>query len=288
MSFSTVIKRTQQLNKLEFFEHESIFLKKALTLTLRHSVCSCCEVIKLKMQIKEFADFTGVSVRTLHYYDEIGLLTPAFVDRSTGYRFYDEKSLFRMQEILFYRELDFSLKSIRELLSSPNYDKNKALNEQKHLLTLKKERLERLISAIDGAVKGENIMKAFDNSEFEKYKAEAKEKWGKTDAYKEHAERTKNYSKQQWNDLTEGMDHIMAEFAVCMRKVERSDSAEAQNLVKMLQNHITENYYICTNEILAGLGQMYVADERFKNNIDKHADGTATFICEAIQVYCRK
>ena len=155
------------------------------------------------MQIKEFAGFTGVSVRTLHYYDEIGLLTPAFVDRSTGYRFYDENSLLRMQEILFYRELDFPLKSIREILSSPNYDKNKALKEQKHLLTLKKERLERLISAIDGAVKGENVMKAFDNSEFEKHKDEAKEKWGKTDAYKEHAERTKNYSKQKWNDLAE-------------------------------------------------------------------------------------
>ena len=242
----------------------------------------------MKMQIKEFAEFTGVSVRTLHYYDEIGLLTPAFVERATGYRFYDENSLLRMQEILFYRELDFSLKSIREILSSPNYNKSKALNEQKQLLMLKKERLERLISAIDGAMKGENIMTAFDNSEFEKYKAEAREKWGKTDAYKEHAERTKNYSKQKWNDLAEGMDHIMAEFALCMRKDESPDSAEAQNLVKMLQNHITENYYVCTNEILAGLGQMYVADERFKSNIDKHADGTAMFICEAIKVYCCK
>ena len=240
------------------------------------------------MQIKDFAEFTGVSVRTLHYYDEIGLLTPAFVDRSTGYRFYDENSLLRMQEILFYRELDFSLKSIGEILSSPNYDKNKALKEQKHLLTLKKERLERLISAIDGAVNGENVMKVFDNSEFEKHKDEVKEKWGKTDAYREHAQRTKNYSKQKWNDLAAGMDHIMAEFALCMRKDETPDSAEAQNLVKMLQNHITENYYLCTNEILAGLGQMYVADERFKNNIDKHADGTAAFICEAIGVYCRK
>ena len=95
------------------------------------------------MQIKEFAEFTGVSVRTLHYYDEIGLLVPAYVDRSTGYRFYDENSLLRMQEILFYRELDFSLKSIREILSSPNYNKSKALNEQKQLLMLKKERLER-------------------------------------------------------------------------------------------------------------------------------------------------
>ena len=137
----------------------------------------------MKMLIKEFADFTGVSVRTLHYYDEIGLLLPAVVDRYTGYRFYDENSLLRMQEILFYRELDFSLKSIGEILSSPNYDKSKALKEQKQLLILKKERLERLISAIDSAVKGENVMKAFDNSEFEKHKAEAKEKWGKTDAY---------------------------------------------------------------------------------------------------------
>ena len=240
------------------------------------------------MLIKEFADFTGVSVRTLHYYDEIGLLPPAFVDKSTGYRFYDENSLLRMQEILFYRELDFSLKSIGEILSSPNYNKSKALKEQKQLLILKKERLERLISAIDSAMKGDNVMTAFDNSEFEKHKAEAREKWGKTDAYKEHAQRTKNYSKQKWNDLAEGMDQIMAEFAICVKKSETPDSTEAQNLVKMLQSHITENYYLCTNEILAGLGQMYIADERFKNNIDKHADGTAEFICEAITVYCRK
>ena len=235
----------------------------------------------MKMQIKEFADFTGVSVRTLHYYDEIGLLRPAFVDRSTGYRFYDENSLLRMQEILFYRELDFSLKSIGEILSSLNYDKSKALKEQKHLLTLKKERLERLISAIDGAVRGENVMKAFDNSEFEKHQAEAREKWGKTEAYKEHAERTKNYSRQKLNDLAEGLDNIMAAFAACRKRGEAPDSAEAQALVKELQDYITENYYHCTNEILAGLGQMYVADDRFRSNIDRHGDGTAAFICEA-------
>ena len=240
------------------------------------------------MQIKEFAEFAGVSVRTLHYYDEIGLLRPAFVDRSTGYRFYDENSLLRMQEILFYRELDFSLKSIGEILASPNYDKNKALYEQKHLLVLKKERLERVISAIDGAVKGENVMTAFEKSEFEKNKAEALEKWGNTDAYKEHAEKTKNYSKQKWNNLADGMNHIMAEFAACMKNGNRFDSEAAQSLVKVLQNHITENYYLCTNEILDGLGKMYVADERFKNNIDKHAEGTAAFISEAIAVYCGK
>ena len=242
----------------------------------------------MNMQIKEFAEFAGVSVRTLHYYDEIGLLKPAYIDKVSGYRIYDEKSFIRMQEILFYRELDFSLRSIVEILSSPNYDKKDALKEQKKLLILKKERLERLLIVIDDAVEGENVMKAFDNSEFEKYKSEVKERWGETDAYKEHSEKTKNYSKDKWNGLAGEMDAIIAEFALCMEKQEKPDSVEVQNLVKKLQNHITENYYRCTNEILAGLGQMYIADERFMDNIDKHTNGTANFINEAINVYCRK
>ena len=242
----------------------------------------------MNMLIKEFSRFTGVSVRTLHYYDEIGLLKPAQVDKTTSYRYYDEHSLLRMQEILFYRELDFSLKSIEEILSSPNYDKTKALQEQKHLLILKKERLENLISAIDGAMKGENVMKAFDNTEFEKHKAEAKEKWGKTDAYKEHKEKTKDYSKDKWNSLAAGMDEIMAAFGASMKNGAAPDSSEAQDLVKSLQRHITENYYNCTNEILYGLGQMYVADDRFRANIDKHGEGTAAFIRESIKIYCGK
>ena len=238
------------------------------------------------MQIREFAKFTGVSVRTLHYYDEIGLLKPSHVDPSTGYRYYDEEALLRMQEILFYRELDFSLNSIRQIISSPNYDKTKALNEQKQLLKLKKERIERLIHAIDGAMKGEHVMKAFDDSEFEKYKSEAQEKWGKTEAYRQHAEKTKNYSKEKQNSLVQDMDAILAEFSLCMNSGAGPASPEAQSLVKKLQNHISMNYYNCTNEILAGLGQMYVADERFKSNIDRHADGTASYISEAIKVYC--
>ena len=125
-------------------------------------------------------------------------------------------------------------------------------------------------------------------SEFEKYQAEAREKWGKTDAYREHSERTKNYPKQKWNTLAEEMDRIMAEFALCMKNDKTPDSAEARNLVTMLQNHITGNYYHCTDEILSGLGQMYVADERFRKNIDRHADGTAAFICKAIEIYCRR
>ena len=242
----------------------------------------------MKMQIKEFAEFTGVSVRTLHYYDEIGLLLPADVDRATGYRYYDEKSILRMQEILFYRELDFSLKSISEMLSSSNYDKTKALQEQKQLLILKKERLERLIAAIDDAEKGENVMKVFDNSEFERYKAEAQERWGNTDAYKEHAQKTRNYGKDKWSSLIDDMNDIFRELAICMKNGTEPESDESQKLVKKLQSHITENYYACTDEILFGLGQMYVADERFKNNIDKHADGTAAYVKEAISYYCKR
>ncbi len=241
----------------------------------------------MKMLIKDFAELCSVSVRTLHYYDEIDLLKPSFVEEYTGYRYYDEKSLVRMQEIMFYRELDFPLKSIKEIISSPDYDKKEALKEQKKLLIMKKERLERLISSIDSAEKGKVIMNAFDNSEFEKYKNEAKEKWGTTDAYKEHKEKTKGYTKGDFDALGGGMDEIMGEFSLCMKKDLAPYSDEAQRLVKKLQNYITDNFYTCTNEILAGLGQMYVLDERFKSNIDRHGDGTAQFISEAVAFYCR-
>lgn len=241
----------------------------------------------MKMQIKEFADFTGVSVRTLHYYDEIGLLTPAFVDNATGYRYYDEHSLLRMQQILFYRELDFSLKSIGEMLSSHHYDKNRALQQQKHLLTLKKERLERLISAVDDAMKGENVMYAFDNREFEKYKEEAKQRWGSTNAYREYEEKAEGQSAERKHTAAEGMDMIFAEFAQCMKNGENWDSPAAQYLVQKLQQHISDNYYTCTKQILAGLGQMYVADQRFQNNIDKHGAGTAAFASKAIGHYTK-
>jgi DNA-binding transcriptional MerR regulator len=243
----------------------------------------------MKMQIKEFAKLTGVSVRTLHYYDEIGLLKPALVDAQNGYRFYDENSLLRMQEILFYRELDFPLKSILEILSSPDYDKQKALAEQRKLLELKKERLERIIDALDGATKGKVTMAAFDNSDYEtarkQYEAEAKQRWGKTDAYKEHAEKTAKYTKDKWQDVNDGLMVIFAKFAECMNNGNTADSDEAQALVKELQNYITENYYTCTNQILAGLGQMYIADERFKANIDKNGNGTAEFVSKAIESY---
>jgi len=246
----------------------------------------------MKMQIREFAELTGVSVRTLHYYDEIGLLKPSFVDEQNGYRFYDARCLERMQVILFYRELDFPLKEIGGILSAPDYDKQAALKEQKRLLTLKKERLERLITALDSAMKGEGIsMNVFDNSEFEsrreQYAKEAQEKWGTTDAYRESTEKTKGYSKEKWSEVSEGMNAVMAEFAACQASGAAPDSNEAQALVKRWQSFITAHYYACTTEILAGLGEMYVADERFQENIDAHGKGTAEYMRQAIRVYCR-
>ena len=239
----------------------------------------------MKMQIREFAGFTGVSVRTLHYYDEIGLLRPACVDKSTGYRWYDEDSLLRMQEILFYRELDFSLKSIKEILASPDYDKTQALETQKKLLMLKKERLEGLIAAIDGAVKGENIMAAFDNSKFEQYKTEAKAKWGNTDAYKEFSEKTAGQSEAQELSVAEGLMAIFTELGAIRDTA--PDSAEAQALVKKLQDYITAHYYTCTKQILKGLGYMYIAGDEMTDNINKAGgEGTAQFAQKAIEVYC--
>ncbi len=130
-------------------------------------------------------------------------------------------------------------------------------------------------------------MKSCDNSEFEKYNSEAEEKWGKTEAYSEYTQKSKNYTKEKYNSLAEGMNEILAEFALSMKNGADVYSAEVQTLVNKLQCHITKNYYTCTKEILAGLGQMYVMDERFRGNIDKHAVGTAEFISEAIKIYCK-
>ena len=120
------------------------------------------------------------------------------------------------------------------------------------------------------------------------YETEARSRWGATDAYREHEQKTKNYAKEKWADANDGLMAIFAEFAACKQSGAEDDSNEAQMLVAKLQTHITDNYYTCTDEILAGLGKMYVADERFKKNIDKYGEGTAEFAAEAIAVYCRK
>ena len=121
-----------------------------------------------------------------------------------------------------------------------------------------------------------------------KYSAETRERWGDTSAYREHQEKTKHYTKEKWAEANDGLMAIFAEFAACKQCGVSADSTEARTLVAKLQAYITANYYTCTDEILTGLGKMYVADERFKKNIDKHGEGTAEFAADTIEVYCRK
>ena len=120
------------------------------------------------------------------------------------------------------------------------------------------------------------------------YETEARERYGNTAAYKEHEQKTKNYTKEKWAEANDGLMAIFAEFDACKESGASAESAEAQALVAKLQAHITANYYTCTDEILAGLGKMYVANERFKKNIDKYGEGTAEFAADAIEVYCQK
>lgn len=245
----------------------------------------------MKMSVREFSLFTGVSVRTLHYYDHIGLLKPDFTDSENGYRYYGDKATERMLEILFFKELDFPLKEISLMLSSPDYNKKEAFTRQKKLLILKKQRLERLISALEDAEKGATLMKKFDNTEFDKAKAqyadEVKARWGNTEAYRESEEKAAGMTGAEKQNALDGMSFIMAEFADIMKKGFSAECENTQSLCKKLQQFITDNFYTCTKEILAGLGEMYVLDERFKNNIDKSAEGTAEFIRDALRIYCR-
>lgn len=242
----------------------------------------------MKMRIKEFAVLTEVSVRTLHYYDEIGLLKPDEVDEENGYRYYGEPAFEKMLEILFFRELGFPLKSIKEILSSPDYNKKEAFRKQKELLKLKMEKLQKMIFVLENAEKGEFYMSRIDST-YEKtrkqYEAEAKEKWGNTDAYKESQQKTATYSKEKWNDVSSGLDEVIAEFAKA--KAEGKSAEESVSLAEKLQQYITDNFYTCTKEILSGLGEMYVLDERFKENMDKHGEGTAEFVRDTIKFYCR-
>ncbi len=240
--------------------------------------------------VHRVAKLTGISVRTLHYYDEIGLLHPCEVT-DAKYRLYDDACLERLQQILFFRELGFALKDIRPILDDPFFDKNKALKNHKNLLILKRNRLNSLIALVENTLKGEKTMsfQEFDMSEIEnsrkKYAKEAEARWGNTDAYKESQKKADGYSAREWAAITEETQKIYAAFVANMHR--EPSSPEVQQLVADWQGLITKHFYHCTNEILAGLGEMYIADERFTKNINQHADGLAQFMSDAIRIYCK-
>lgn len=239
--------------------------------------------------VHEVSNISGVSIRTLHHYDAIGLLKPTTVTQS-GYRLYDDAALERLQSILLFRELGFPLKDIRVIIDSPVFDKREALRQQIKLLELKRKQIDGLISLAYNIINnGGNIMdfSAFDKREQEKYAKEAKERWGGTSAYAEYETRVQGKSDGEQIKAADGLMRIFAE----MGKIKNSapDSEKAQAIVKKLQQYITDNYYTCTPQILSSLGAMYTGDERFKQNIDSAGgEGTAEFTALAIEAYVSK
>lgn len=239
------------------------------------------------LNVHEVSKLTGVSVRTLQYYDKIGLLHPAEYTEA-GYRLYDDAALERLQQILLFRELAFPLKEIQAILQSPDFDRDKALEKQIQLLTLKKEHLENLILFARGLKQlgGTNMdFSAFDTKKMEEYAARAKAQWQHTDAYREYSAKSKGRSKEAEEAIGRGLMMIFADFGRC-RDVDPA-APEAQALVRRLQTYISENYYACTPEILDSLGAMYAAGGEFTENIDKAGGaGTAKFVERAIEAYC--
>ena len=238
--------------------------------------------------VHEVSSLSGVSIRTLQYYDKIGLLRPTqYTD--AGYRLYDDAALETLQQILLFRELEFPLKEIKQIISSPNFDRSKALAQQIELLKLKKEHIENLIDLAVG-IKAMGVREltfdAFDTRKIDEYAREAKASWGTTAAYKEFEEKSKGRTQEQNRDIGQGLMKIFAEFG----QIKDTDPAseKAQKLVKKLQSYITEHFYTCTDEILSGLGKMYAGGGDFTTNIDSYGgEGTAEFAHRAIEVHCR-
>lgn len=240
------------------------------------------------MTVNEVSKLAGVSIRTLQYYDSIGLLKPAEYTES-GYRLYDDTAMERLQQILLFRELEFPLKEIKKIVARSDFDKQKALEQQIELLTIKKERLENLIKFARGIQNGgTEIMDftAFDNGKLEEYAQKAKEQWGESREYAEYETKASSRSKDDEKTLWK---NFMKLFEKC-GAIKDSDpkSNEAQAIVKDIQNYITENFYKCTNEILAGLGKMYASNGEFTTNIDNAGGtGTAQFVSRAIEEYVK-
>lgn len=239
------------------------------------------------MEVHEVSNISGVSIRTLQYYDSIDLLKPSGYTES-GYRLYDENSLEKLQQIMLFKELEFPLKEIKKIIDAPNFDKEKALEQQIKLLTLKKERIEKLIEFAKGIKvfgERETVFNAFDTSKIEAYKKQAKEQWGDTEAYKENEEKSKKRTSQEEQIISDGLMIIFLEFGKMKNLDITSETVQSQ--VNKLQSYITENYYKCTKEILSGLGQMYVAGGEFTENIDNvGGEGTAEFTARAIEYFC--
>ncbi|MBD1371223.1 MerR family transcriptional regulator [Hazenella sp. IB182357] len=244
------------------------------------------------LKVKELADLAGVSVRTLHYYDQIGLLTPSEVS-AKGFRIYDGIDLERLQQILFFRELDFSLQEIKAILDNPAFDRKRALILHKEVLLQKKERLEKIIQTVERSISAmtggatmhkSDLFEGFDKHQ-QQYADEVRWRFNPK-RVAEAEQKTKQYKQADWTEIMQEWHAIYEQLAARMHA--GPDDAEVQNLISNYQQLITKRFYHCTPEILQGLGQMYVQDERFTENIDRTQAGLAQFLHEAIEIYVKK
>ena len=237
--------------------------------------------------VNQIAKQTGVSVRTLHHYDAIGLLKPTEITEA-GYRLYDEDALMRLHLIIVYRELGFSLNQISAILDASDFDRNRALEEQIALLEQKREHLQNRITFARGlkltGVKNMDY-KNFDHKKIDDYSVQAKALWGKTDAYKEFEQKSAGRSKDTEKAIGNDLMDLFVQLGTLRNQAPGSEAV--QNWVAQLQAFITDHYYNCTKPILQGLGEMYAGGGSMTENIDNAGgQGTGAFAKAAIDIYC--
>ncbi len=244
-------------------------------------------------KVKDLARLSGVTVRTLHHYDAIGLLCPAG-RTSAGYRLYAQRDVLRLQQILVYRELGLPLEKIKAIIADPNFEPRRALQQQRARLEAKAEHTAAMIRAVDAAlrtIRGDedvNTEELFDGFDPKKYEAEAEQRWGHTEQYEQSKQRTQGYSKEDWARIKTETDALLQKFATALAAGTAPTDPVAMDLAEEHRLQIDRFYYPCSHVMHGNLGQMYVVDARFTENLDKHGDGVAAFISAAIEANCAR
>ncbi len=241
--------------------------------------------------VGQVAAFAGVSVRTLHHYDEIGLLRPS-TRNAAGYRLYSDADLDRLHQVVFYRGLGFSLDEVADVLDDPRVSATEHLRRQRDLLDERIGALEDMRLAVDRLLEARTMdIKLTREEQFEifgenwpgdDYAAEAEERWGETDAWKQSQARTSQYTKEQWTQIKAEMDDVNRRFVEALVAGEPADGHVAMDLAETAREHITRWFYDCPPEMHAGLAEMYVADERFRDGYEKQHEGLAQYVHDAV------
>ena len=241
--------------------------------------------------VGEVASLAHVSVRTLHHYDEIGLVRPS-ARSDAGYRLYDAADLGRLQQVRFYRELGFGLDEIRTLMTEPGFDRGAALREQRELLRAEGRRVEAMLAAIDVAITAHETGSTMTDQEmFEVFGEtfdhrdhtdEVRDRWGDTDAYQQSQQRTRGYAKADWQAVKDEMDTIHGRFAALLDAGQPAGSPEAMEAAEAHRRHIDDRFYDCSHEMQVQLAEMYVADPRFTATYEAIRPGLAGYVREAI------